>query len=115
MEIVRASETPRSSIRFFRSYATAWSDNATGPLTSVYAPEAPARPELERFSFLDDDDRDLIALRRGALRSLKSAITSTAASEVIAWARMYQLLDLNVELWRRSKTLPSSRTVPGGE
>ncbi|WP_329224740.1 hypothetical protein OG488_00275 [Streptomyces sp. NBC_01460] len=65
MEIVRASETPRSSIRFFRSYATAWSDNATGPLTSVYAPEAPARPELERFSFLDDDDRDLIALRRG--------------------------------------------------
>lgn len=26
--------------------------------------EAPARPELERFFFLDDDDRDLIALRR---------------------------------------------------
>ncbi|WP_159031024.1 hypothetical protein [Streptomyces sp. 769] len=26
--------------------------------------EAPTRPELERFSFLDDDDRDLIALRR---------------------------------------------------
>jgi hypothetical protein len=26
--------------------------------------EAPTRPELERFFFLDDDDRDLIALRR---------------------------------------------------
>ncbi|WP_405697792.1 hypothetical protein [Streptomyces sp. NBC_01185] len=62
---IRHPQRPRSSIRFFRSYATAWSDNATGPLTSVYAPEAPARPELERFSFLDDDDRDLIPLRWG--------------------------------------------------
>jgi Domain of unknown function (DUF4158) len=26
--------------------------------------EVPTRPELERFFFLDDDDRDLIALRR---------------------------------------------------
>jgi hypothetical protein len=26
--------------------------------------EEPTRPELERFSFLDDVDRDLIALRR---------------------------------------------------
>ncbi|MFD8801549.1 hypothetical protein [Streptomyces atroolivaceus] len=65
VEMVRASETPRNSIRFFRSYVTTWMDNATGPLTSVRALEAPARPELERFFFLDDDDRDLIALRRG--------------------------------------------------
>jgi hypothetical protein len=27
--------------------------------------EVPTRPELERFFFLDDDDRDLIALLRG--------------------------------------------------
>lgn len=28
--------------------------------------EEPTRPELERFFFLDDEDRDLIAKRRGA-------------------------------------------------
>lgn len=33
------------------------------PLYGAFG-EVPTRPELERFFFLDDDDRDLIVLRR---------------------------------------------------
>jgi hypothetical protein len=36
--------------------------------------EVPTRPELERFSFLDDDDRDLIALRRSEGHRLGMAV-----------------------------------------
>ncbi|MFD8563544.1 DUF4158 domain-containing protein [Streptosporangium canum] len=36
--------------------------------------EAPTRPELERFFFLDDDDRDLIALRRTDAHRLGMAV-----------------------------------------
>nr|WP_206279961.1 DUF4158 domain-containing protein [Streptomyces luteoverticillatus] len=36
--------------------------------------EAPTRPELERFFFLDDDDRDLIALRRADAHRLGMAV-----------------------------------------
>lgn len=34
----------------------------------------PTRPELERFFFLDDDDRDLIALRRTDAHRLGMAV-----------------------------------------
>ncbi|MFF4053526.1 DUF4158 domain-containing protein [Streptomyces chartreusis] len=36
--------------------------------------EEPTRPELERFFFLDDVDRDLIALRRSAHHQLGFAL-----------------------------------------
>ncbi|MFD8916087.1 DUF4158 domain-containing protein [Streptomyces sp. NPDC059575] len=36
--------------------------------------EVPTRPELERFFFLDDDDRDLIALRRTDAHRLGMAV-----------------------------------------
>lgn len=36
--------------------------------------EVPTRPELERFFFLDDDDRDLIALRRADSHRLGIAL-----------------------------------------
>ncbi|MFJ2032310.1 DUF4158 domain-containing protein [Streptosporangium sp. NPDC087985] len=36
--------------------------------------EVPTRPELERFFFLDDDDRDLIALRRTEVHRLGIAL-----------------------------------------
>jgi hypothetical protein len=36
--------------------------------------ETPTRPELERFFFLDDDDRDLIALRRSDGHRLGMAV-----------------------------------------
>lgn len=36
--------------------------------------EVPTRPELERFFFLDDDDRDLIALRRTDAHRLGTAV-----------------------------------------
>lgn len=36
--------------------------------------QAPTRPELERFFFLDDDDRDLIALRRTNAHRLGMAV-----------------------------------------
>ena len=36
--------------------------------------EMPTRPELERFFFLDDDDRDLIALRRSDGHRLGMAV-----------------------------------------
>jgi TnpA family transposase len=36
--------------------------------------EEPTRPELERFFFLDDMDRDLIALRRTKARQLGFAV-----------------------------------------
>lgn len=36
--------------------------------------EVPSRPELERFFFLDDDDRDLIALRRADSHRLGMAV-----------------------------------------
>nr|WP_326793737.1 DUF4158 domain-containing protein [Streptomyces sp. NBC_00841] len=36
--------------------------------------ETPMRPELERFFFLDEDDRDLIALRRSDGHRLGMAI-----------------------------------------
>ncbi len=36
--------------------------------------EVPTRPELERFFFLDDDDRDLIALRRTDAHCLGMAV-----------------------------------------
>ncbi|MEU2669156.1 DUF4158 domain-containing protein [Streptomyces sp. NPDC007164] len=36
--------------------------------------EVPTRPELERFCFLDDDDRDLIALRRTDAHRLGMAL-----------------------------------------
>lgn len=36
--------------------------------------EVPTRPELERFFFLDDDDRDLIALRRTDTHRLGMAV-----------------------------------------
>jgi hypothetical protein len=36
--------------------------------------EEPTRPELERFFFLDDVDRDLIALRRTAAHQLGFAM-----------------------------------------
>jgi hypothetical protein len=36
--------------------------------------EVPSRPELERFFFLDDDDRDLIALRRADSHKVGMAV-----------------------------------------
>ncbi|GAA2263530.1 hypothetical protein GCM10010415_28800 [Streptomyces atrovirens] len=36
--------------------------------------EVPTRPELERFFFLDDDDRDLIVLRRTDAHRLDMAV-----------------------------------------
>jgi hypothetical protein len=36
--------------------------------------QVPTRPELERFFFLDDDDRDLIALRRTDAHRLGMAV-----------------------------------------
>ncbi|MFB7223626.1 DUF4158 domain-containing protein [Streptomyces sp. NPDC056227] len=42
------------------------------PLYGAFG-EVPTRPELERFFFLDDDDRDLIVLRRSDVHRLGTA------------------------------------------
>lgn len=48
----------------------------TGEQAEAYGTftEVPTRPELERFFFLDDDDRDLIALRRTDAHRLSMAV-----------------------------------------
>lgn len=47
--------------------------------------EAPTRPELERFFFLDDDDRDLIALRRTDAHRMGLAATVLARQDRPDW------------------------------
>ncbi|WP_086003485.1 DUF4158 domain-containing protein [Nocardiopsis gilva] len=44
--------------------------------------EVPTRPELERFFFLDDDDRDLIALRRADAHRLGMAVLAGGSAGV---------------------------------
>ncbi len=48
--------------------------------------EEPTRPELERFFFLDDEDRDLIAKRRGDHNRLSTLPQLEKASRIVARA-----------------------------
>jgi len=49
--------------------------------------EVPTRPELERFFFLDDDDRDLIALRRTDAHRLGMALQMCTVRYIAAFSR----------------------------
>jgi hypothetical protein len=60
--------------------------------------EEPTRPELERFFFLDDDDRDLIALlRTDAHRLGVPVVIAAKATETLVRASAKGLPGANLE------------------
>lgn len=86
--------------------------------------EEPTRPELERFFFLDDVDRDLIALRRTKHHQLGFALQMVithwpdmlrvAGSLVTNQVRAYDLLRMFGHEGHMARRAPSTRRTGTG-